>query len=218
MGRVPHVLLPGPWSEATLPLPEATRSHLTRVLRLAPGAPLSYTDGAGTVGAGTLAAAGIDRGEERETDRPAPAITVAVAPPRAAARARWVVEKLAELGIDRLVWLETRHGEGRPPRNAKAAAWAAGALEQSRGAHLLEVSGTRSWAELERPLSVATPGETPLRTVAGPVTVVVGPEAGFGAGELPADATGFGLGPRILRVETAAVVAGALALAAAGRL
>ena len=29
--------------------------------------------------------------------------------------ARFLVEKLAELGVADLIWLRTRHGEGRPP-------------------------------------------------------------------------------------------------------
>jgi 16S rRNA (uracil1498-N3)-methyltransferase len=66
----------------------------------------------------------------------------------------------------------------------------------------------------------------PLRQAlrAGPraVTLLVGPEGGFAAEEMAdAAASGFevvGLGPRILRVETAAVVAVALVQAAAGGL
>jgi 16S rRNA (uracil1498-N3)-methyltransferase len=217
MGRVPHIYLPAPWPEDLVPLPAATAAHLTRVLRLAPGAPLSYTDGAGRVGAGTLASAAVARGDERREPPPEPPLTVAVAPPRTAARARWIVEKLAELGVDRLAWLETERGEGRAPRAAKAHAWAAAALEQSRGAHLLGVDGPVSWADLQPPLLVAMPGADPLPTVAGAATVVIGPEGGFDPEEVPEAAVGFGLGRRILRVETAAVVAATRLLAAVGR-
>jgi RsmE family RNA methyltransferase len=41
-------------------------------------------------------------------------------------------------------------------------------------------------------------------------TVVVGPEGGFSAAELAAEAPTVSLGDRVLRVETAAVVAGVL--------
>jgi 16S rRNA (uracil1498-N3)-methyltransferase len=55
-----------------------------------------------------------------------------------------------------------------------------------------------------------------------PTAILVGPEGGFAADEVAeAVRAGFvavGLGPRILRVETAAVVAVALAQAAAGGL
>ena len=52
----------------------------------------------------------------------------------------------------------------------------------------------------------------------GEVIVAIGPEAGFAEEEIPADALRFGLGGRILRVETAAIVAAAVALSRMGRL
>ncbi len=218
MARVPHVVVPPPRDGELILLPEATHHHLTRVLRLGSGASVSYTDGAGLIGQGTLDARHVVRGEERTEPRPSPSLTMAVAPPRQAVRARWVVEKLAELGVDRLRWLDTVHGEGRPPPDAKARGWAEAALEQSRGAHLLDLGGPVGWSDLDGPVLVATPGAGPLRPLTGPATLAIGPEAGFAAGEVPAKSIAFGLGGRILRVETAAAVAAALALAALGRL
>ena len=71
------------------------------------------------------------------------------------------------------------------------------------------------WDELERPLLVALPGTDPLAALAIPpsLTVAIGPEGGFAATEIPADALPVGLGTTVLRVETAAVAAAAVLLA-----
>jgi 16S rRNA (uracil1498-N3)-methyltransferase len=144
---------------------------------------------------------------------------MAVAPPRAAERQRFLVEKLAELGVAELRWLATIHVSGRVPRRERAQAWAVAALEQSRGVYLMEINAEDvPPADLMPPLLVADPGGRPLSRAFSPrsgtvtVTVAVGPEGGFSADELPGHAEPLSLGPRILRVETAAVVAATLIL------
>ena len=179
--------------------------HLSRVLRLGVGSEVTYTDGGGTFGQGFWSGGAISRSGEVQRDRPSRLI-VATAPPSSRDRVRFLVEKVAELGIERLLWLTTRHGVRRVPPLKKQRSWAISALEQSRGSWLMGVSdGFVDWDSLERPLAVCVPGgsggEAVIRTVA------VGPEGGFGDGEVPPDAAAADLGPTILRVETAAVVA-----------
>ncbi|MBT8202313.1 MAG: 16S rRNA (uracil(1498)-N(3))-methyltransferase [Acidimicrobiia bacterium] len=218
--HVPHLYLPGPWESAELALSDGHRHHLSKVLRLVAGAPCSYTDGAGTIGTGTVADGRLVRGEERLVEHPRPEVSVAVAPPRSRDRQRYVVEKLAELGIDRLLWLDTRHGEGKAPPAGKAAAWAAGALEQSRGAWVMACEGPVSLQKLpETPtLWVAERESPPPRNVVDSGILVIGPESGFVEGEVPDRATRIGLGSRVLRVESAAVVGATILLDRAGRL
>ena len=110
--------------------------------------------------------------------------------------------------------MTTRHGQARPPRRAKAEAWAVAALEQSRGAHLMRIGATLGLEDLPRPLIVAHPGGAATRRPLEAATVAVGPEGGFAEDEIPPDTTRIGLGERILRVETAAIVAAALAIVA----
>ena len=60
-----------------------------------------------------------------------------------------------------------------------------------------------------------------MRSRPGPAAILIGPEGGFDADEREAirahpNAVGIGLGPRILRAETAAGAAVALWMAAAG--
>jgi hypothetical protein len=84
--------------------------------------------------------------------------------------------------------------------------WAVGALEQSRGGWLMEMSdGLVSWEDLRRPLVVAVPGGG--NEVFEVTTVAIGPEGGLDPAEIPGDAATIDLGMTILRVETAAVVA-----------
>lgn len=220
MRHVPHLFLSGPWAGGEIPLSDEQAHHLRRVLRLADGATISYTDGIGSVGEGALHEGSVVRGKESYIGRPEPEISVAVAPPRKVDRVRFLTEKLAEIGIDRLIWLETRLGEGQPPRPEKAAAWAQAALEQSRGAWLLHFEGP---TPLNRLLKSATLWVAERETLPPPSVVedgilVVGPEAGFAEGEVPAWANRIGLGKRVLRVETAAVVGATVLLDRCGRL
>lgn len=198
-----------------------TRRHLGKVLRLTAGAAITYTDGAGRFGEGRLEVAGIRRGAERIEPHRMDPVTVAVCPPKDSARVRFVVEKLAELGTDRLWWLHSERSEGRPPREEKAQAWAIAALEQSRGAWLLEISGPVTLEEVAATNGVlaAVPGGSPLRemTIVGPVVVCIGPEGGFAPEELPAEVQQVGLGFRVLRVETAALVAATLLVTSPSR-
>lgn len=205
MKHIPHLYLPGPWEGETLEAGSEQVDHLGRVLRLDDGAEVTYTDGAGTFGQGTWSAGSIARLHEEKRERPS-TLLVATAPPSSRDRVRFLVEKLAEIGVERLLWLNTRHGVRRVPSLKKQRSWAVSALEQSRGSWLMGVSDSLvDWDSLERPLAVCTPGGsgtgTDFRTIA------VGPEGGFGDDEVPIDAAAVGLGPTILRVETAAVVA-----------
>ena len=215
----PHLYLPGGWEDGSIPLDQAARHHLATVLRLRGGDSVTYTDGRGTVGLGTLDGEAVTRGNEATLERPQPSLTMAVAPPKATERSRMVVEKLAEMGVDRLQWLDTVHVEGRVPKIPKRDAWRSNALEQSQGAWLLDVASPVSLDDLAQDavLWVATPGGEPPQPVSRPLVVAVGPEGGFAEDEIPPNAQRIGLGDRILRVETAVVVSAALALYHLGR-
>lgn len=181
--------------------------HLGRVLRLDDGSEVTYTDGAGTFGQGIWSRGAITRSDEERRHRTSNLI-VASAPPSSRDRVRFLVEKVAELGVEQLLWLTTRHGVRRVPPLKKQRSWAVSALEQSRGSWLMEVTdGFADWDSLERPLAVCVRGGFEAGAVFR--TVAIGPEGGFVDDEVPVDASVVTLGPTILRVETAAVVAAA---------
>ena len=61
------------------------------------------------------------------------------------------------------------------------------------------------WDDLAEPILVCSPGGGELGS--RPRTVVIGPEGGFSDDEIPDGFARWNLGPNVLRVETAAVVA-----------
>jgi 16S rRNA U1498 N3-methylase RsmE len=133
---------------------------------------------------------------------------VVCAPPDNRDRARFLVEKLSELGVERLRFLATVHGQGKPPRQERLLAWAVAGLEQSRGAWLLDVDeGLVTFSSISGPFVVCEAGGD--RRLSHARTVVIGPEGGWAEGEVPTDAPRLGLGDTVLRVETAALVAAA---------
>lgn len=205
MKHIPHLVVGAPWSDDDLDLSIVQWRHLTRVLRIKRGDEVTYTDGLGTVGKGSLGDQSVVRGPEEHRERGAE-LHVAVAPPANKDRQRFLVEKLAELGVARLRWLATVHGKNRAASPPKVFSWVLSAVEQSRGAWLMETGPELvTWEELETPVVVCHPGGDP-----GPVqarTVVIGPEGGFADDEIPSGVEHWDLGPTILRVETAAVVA-----------
>lgn len=211
MKHIPHLVIPAPWAGDDLPVSVLQSRHLSKVLRVNRGDRVTYTDGLGMVGDGILGGQVVRRGDEEEIPRPY-ALEVAAAPPANKDRQRFLVEKLAEIGVARLLWLHTKHGKNRPPAAQKSFAWALSAVEQSRGAWLMEIAPVlTTWSDLEGPIVVCerTGGVMPER----PRTVVIGPEGGFADDEIPDSSTTWDLGPTVLRVETAATVAAARLLA-----
>lgn len=206
--------------------------HLGRVLRLRPGSEVCATDGRG--GWRSTAFAGGERldptGEVRHEPRPEPLLTVAFAPVKGD-RPELVVQKLTEVGVDRIVPLVTARsvvrwdGDRAARQMERLRRVAQEACGQSRRLWLPEI-GLGDAVPHDAPVTpsalltgvgaagtvVAEPGGGALAP--GARTVLVGPEGGWSPEEL-AEATAGGagrctLGPHVLRAETAAIVAGAL--------
>ncbi|MEX0865511.1 MAG: 16S rRNA (uracil(1498)-N(3))-methyltransferase [Acidimicrobiia bacterium] len=207
MRHTPHLVIAAPWEGETLPLSVLQWRHLNKVLRLNRGERVSYTDGLGTVGSGRLGSQIVERGDEEAILRPAE-LTMAVAPPDNKDRQRFLVEKLAEIGVTRLQWMRTQHGQGRPASGPKVFSWALGAVEQSRGAWLMETGPEMvGWGDLDGEVVVCDATGGAVTPKSG--TVVIGPEGGWADGEIPPGLLRWSLGSNVLRVETAAVVAAA---------
>lgn len=203
--HIPHLVVPAPWEDERLRLSVVQWRHITKVLRMGTGHEVTYTDGLGTIGRGILGTQIIERGEEQVVPRPSD-LTIAVAPPENKDRQRFLVEKLAEIGVARLTWLETEHGKERVANPNKVFNWVLTAVEQSRGAYLMETSPElRRLGELKGRLVICHPGGEASPGDAD--VVAIGPEGGFADDEIPPETRLWDLGATVLRVETAAVVA-----------
>lgn len=190
------------------------RHHLTRSLRLRAGAPLTISDGRGRWRTARFGDVVEPVGEVRLEPEPERSVVVGFAPVKGQ-RPEWAVQKLTELGVD-AIWLlvaersvvrwdgerATGHAE-RLRRIVREAAM------QSRRCRLPEVrTGVRPVDVVAPGVALADPGGGRLPD--GTVTLVVGPEGGWTDDERALGAPTVGLGPTVLRTETAAVAAGVL--------
>ncbi len=196
--------------------------HLVQVLRLGEGAQVSLFDGKGGASrARVLRIAGREveleiLGSEPSRESPL-SLTIAVGPPKGD-RMSLLVQKLTELGVARVIPLETERGSS----GASLERWRRIALEsckQSGRSRAPEIVPPRVFEEVldqEGFLTAAHPGAAPLSPppASTPVVALIGPEGGWSERELALAAsrgvTLFGLGPRTLRTETAAIAAATL--------
>ena len=144
-------------------------------------------------------------------------LTVAFAIPKSD-RLDLVVQKLTELGIDRIVPLITRRtvvrldARDRARRRERLDRVAREACSQSRRLELPEVVEPLDLAQFLAHAPLATVFAEPGGAGLDPAVrcVIIGPEGGFDPTELPEDAQFLGLGGNILRVETAAIASATL--------
>jgi len=205
--------------------------HLSRVLRLRVGEEVIVSDGAGhwarTRWAGGEPAVlepvrgeagpGGDGSVQFEAAA-SPALTVAFAPTKGE-RPEWVVQKLTEVGIDRIVPLRSERSVVRWEGERGVAAVerlrrvAREAAAQCRRVWLPEISGVTAFGDVA---GLAGPGAVVLAQLSGDApqaahtVVAVGPEGGWSEAELASGLPTVGFGLSVLRAETAAVMAGAL--------
>lgn len=214
--------------------------HLVNVLRLSVGSEVEVFDGSGNAararvsevspGAATL-----------EIQRPLPSqespleLWVAVCPPKGE-RMATLVRQLTELGIRALIPMvsdhSTAHDKTTQSRRARWSKIALEACKQSGRSRVPEIADARdtlslleSWGSV---VLVADRGESARslpdisESATRPLLLAIGPEGGFSEPERRRMAEGnaviFGLGPRVLRIETAAVAAVSLIQARYGDL
>ena len=206
-----------------LVLPVEPSHYVARVCRARPGEIVTLTDGRGGVARARVAATEPRVQVEIESVDRAAALRKATLLCGAAEGQRfdWVVEKLAELGVDKIRPVDCERSRWEP----KALRWerwdrlARAALQQSRGRHLLRVEPPARLEEV-----VAAEGDAEHRFVADPdgemagrvgapaagtSVGVVGPAAGLSDAERTFLAgrgfTAIALAGSRLRTETAAL-------------
>lgn len=217
---VAHVLVDDLQS---LELDEGAAHHLTSVLRVRAGEPVGATDGRGGYVPCVFLVSGRRGGLEAVgpvvvSEPRTPSVTVGFVPVKGD-RPEWAVQKLTELGVDRIVLLSSAlavvRWEGPRLRShlARLERVARSAVMQSRQVWMPELTGVVSVRELlsgsESATAVADMSGGPMG--ASVRTVLVGPEGGWSEAELQlAEGRVVGLGASVLRAETAAVAAGVL--------
>ncbi len=222
----------------TVLLEAAEAHHLMHVMRAKAGDLVVVFDGSGSecqarverLGRSTVELAVLSRDA---VDRELPlALTVGVALPKGD-RQKWLVEKLTELGVGRLVPLETKRGVAQPIQSAldRLTRSVVEASKQCGRNRLMQLDAGQSASSF---FSAAAPSPEELCWLAHPggnriadeialaqsrrnvrrIVLAVGPEGGFTDEEV-ALAADLGwqridLGPRILRIETAAIALAAI--------
>jgi 16S rRNA (uracil1498-N3)-methyltransferase len=215
------------------PLSEAQAHYLRHVMRRADGAPLLLFNGRDGEWRATLALRGKKAavavvGERSREQVAEPDLWLCFAPIKRA-RIDSIAEKATELGVALLQPVLTRH---TAVERVNIERLRANAIEAAEQTERLTVPDIRPPVELmklladwpaDRRLLMAdeTGGGPPIAEALGaldeparaaPWAILIGPEGGFAAAELAAvrrmkNVTAVGLGPRILRADTAALAA-----------
>ena len=232
--------------EARVVIEGEPHRHVARVLRARAGDRLVLFDGEGNEADAEIVAIERDRttlalGQRRKVAAAAGARIVLLQSLARGERMDWIVQKTTELGVREIVPVAAERSTVRLSA-AEAAArrtrWEKIAREAARQCGRADVptiapavgfaeavDAPRAAGDLRLALwegSQGRPMRAALTESPATVTLLIGPEGGLGEPEVArAERAGFlivGLGPRILRVETAAITAVALVQSATGGL
>jgi 16S rRNA (uracil1498-N3)-methyltransferase len=236
--NLPRFHVPEAAPGARVSLPEWTAHHAREVLRLRSGAAVRVFDGAGREYEATLDSVtrkGVDLrlGPEVEAKAESRLHLVLAVSPLKGDRMELVIRMATELGVAEVwpvVTIRTDAAARPALRGTRHERWdrvASGAAEQCGRAVVPEIAPTMTLDEClsrgfdgRRVVFVETGAPPPLSSIAplpARALLLVGPAGGFDRTEVDRlSAAGFddaGLGPRILRSETAAITAVAIAQA-----
>lgn len=232
----PRLFIDQPIAPGALRIDGPAAHYLVSVMRMAPGDPVKLFDDVTGEWLATATHIGkrdlvVDVSTMLREREPVPDLWLCAAPLKKG-RIDWLAEKACELGVDRLVPVVTQRTVVDRLKLDRLRAHMIEAAEQCARTALPGIvepvklpALLRDWPA-ERALFFADetgglPALAAMRDRPGPAAILIGPEGGFTTAERDAiracpQAVGVGLGPRILRADTAAAAAVALWMAAAG--
>jgi 16S rRNA (uracil1498-N3)-methyltransferase len=196
-------------------LADVDRHHLSRVLRLRDGDPLTIGDGHGAWRPARFGPEIEVTGDVVVVAAPSEPVTVGFALLKGS-RIDDVTRHLTELGVDVIVPMTTERcvvqwdTAAAHKRQQRLVRISVEAAMQCRRAWLPTIEGVRPFTEVvERPGAVvAQMGAPPV--AGGARCLLVGPEGGFTDSEVARASAAASLGAHVLRAETAALAAGTL--------
>ncbi|WP_112381401.1 16S rRNA (uracil(1498)-N(3))-methyltransferase [Sphingomonas carotinifaciens] len=232
----PRLFIDQPLAPGTVRIDGPAAHYLLSVMRTRVGDPVKLFDDRTGEWLGIAAMTGkrdlmLDVTELLRPREPAPDLWLCAAPLKKN-RVDWMAEKACELGVARLTPVVTRRTVVDKPNTERLRAHMIEAAEQCARTALPELvepvklpALLRDWPQ-ERTLFFAdetggTPAAAAFAAHPGPAAILIGPEGGFDADERDAiralpQAVDIGLGPRILRADTAAAAAVALWMGVSG--
>lgn len=210
--------------------------YLTTVMRLRPGGHLKLFDDLtgewlGEVTASAKRDCHVRIVEQLRPREDVPDLWLCAAPIKRA-RIDWVAEKASELGVARVIFVDTRRAVVDKLNLDRLRAHMVEAAEQCERTALPQLSDLTplnrllaDWPAGRKLFFADEEGGAPIgdavRAARGPAAILIGPEGGFDPAERAAiralpDAVPVSLGPRILRADTAAIAAISVWMAASG--
>jgi len=213
----------------TIFLSEEESRHCTKVMRLTIGDEVMVFDGKGKQylcqisQAKNIVALEITK-IVRSQNKPTLELTLAVSPTKSSDRMEWMLEKLVEIGVSRLVFIRTEKGERSRLNIKRLEKKAVSALKQSGNLWMPTIETDVKFKDFIKSNSAEgkyiahcfDSDKTQLNSsfISQSVCVLIGPEGDFSQGELELatqnDFTPLSLGLPRYRTETAAVVASTL--------
>lgn len=232
----PRLFVEGEINPGALRVEGPSAHYLISVMRIKPGDPVKLFDDISGEWLGVAQSVSrrdliLDVAERLRPREPVPDLWLCAAPLKKG-RIDWMAEKACELGIARLVPVITHRSVVERPKTERLRVHMIEAAEQCDRTALPQLADTVKLAALLRDWPAGRTlffademgGRSAAEAMAahkGPAAILIGPEGGFDDAEREAisalpQAVGIGLGPRILRAETAAAAAVSIWMSAAG--